>query len=144
MDDIITVLHRHQLELADPVAKQLFKELKPYVATKKFTVFSDYLSNWEGIKSGVELDLSAVEICLRADLQREALVGIKGYTDWAASRIVRTNDYTVPAPSEIQYEAIQESYDVKFKSLERIISYMHAQRELPLLGIIYNGKFNPD
>ena len=143
MTDFIRKIRRKQAELAAPIARQLFRELKPYLANGKFTVFSEYIPHW-GLKESDNVDIKAAEAMVKSDLKREAVLGIEGYTDWVTSRIVNTNDYTIAAPCQIDYNLIGEEYDIAFKSLERIISYMHAQKELPLLGKIKNGRFNPD
>ena len=143
MTDLISKIRREQEALAVPIASQLFRELKPYLANGKLTLFSDYIPSWN-LKEGDTIDIKAAEAMVKSDLRREAVLGIKGYTDWAASRIVNNNDYTIVAPCQIDYKLIGEIYDIAFKSLERIISYMHAKEKLPLLGKIRNGRFNPD
>ncbi len=140
-EDIISKARREQSDLADILSDQLFNELKPYVANGELQGLEGYMVFWD---EGFDYDHDAFEASLESELKRNTLSGITGYTDWLLSRIVRKDDYSVPALDEIDCKAIQEKYDVPPALLQRVIGYVHSQEEMPLLGKISYGRFHPD
>lgn len=96
-------------------------------------------------REGGDYDLMALKYQIFGELRSDANNVVITYTDWLGARIVRQGDYSVPAPNEIDKEAILPKVPyVRDKLLDRVIAFMHSQSELPLLGNVKNGCFEPN
>lgn len=146
VDDLRRNLREQFDALANDIATQLFNEIKPYVANGKYEGLHGYVENVDQLIVNKErIDPEALELIVQSDVQREATVAVIGYTDWLACRIVRHDNYSVPTLEEVDCRAIEDKMYINSSDvLRRVISYIHAQPELPLLGKIEGGYFKPD
>ncbi len=144
MTDFISDLRKEQLTLADKIAETLFKEIKPYIQNGKFQGLQAYIYD-SSFSKPEDFDVEALEEIVLSKLKRDTNELVITYTDWLGARMVRQGNYSVPAHDEINKIAVfQKVLYVKNKALNRVISFMHSQPELPLLGKIENGHFKPD
>lgn len=140
MTDVLSYISSEKVQLGKKYAKQLLKEVRPYVYNGKIAELANY-----GIHDvPTDYDPSALEALVQSELERHAVKAVNGYTDWIATRLVKTGDNTVPAPSEIPYGELMSRYDLNMTVLQKVVTYMHAQRNLPLVGKVSKGKFHPD
>ncbi|MDO8511056.1 MAG: hypothetical protein Q7S55_02720 [Nanoarchaeota archaeon] len=138
-------LRRQQSALAEPIAKTLFHEVKPYLANGKYDALKAYVGWADELHSADGVDESALEALVESEIGRDVLGAVMTYTDLVASRIVLQGDYSVPSPTEIDFPALQRKAGIKNSEIvKRVISHMHAQTKLPLLGKIEAGYFKPD
>ena len=131
-----------QMVLAEELSGQLFDELKHYVDNGKIGDLEDYVRDLHN--ENINYNQETAEVMLKIDLLRGVFASIKGYTDWALCKIVRSIDYSVPSPKEIDFTAIKEKYNAPLETLKRAVNFMHSRESLPLLGKIEEGDFCPD
>lgn len=143
-EDLVSRISRETAEISVKFSKQLFKELVPYVGNGKLSSLESYIPGFVKDCPTDSYEYAAMCAVLESGLEREVLVSVKGYINWVSCRIVRSGDYSVPSPAEIDFKAIREKYDVQPETLRRTASWLHSQKCLPLLGTIKKGRFNPD
>lgn len=141
-------LSKQQSALANDIATQLFNEIKPYITNGKYDALRGYVKdNFVDhlVANQEKIDQEALEAIVQSDLRCEAIGTVAVYTNWLACRIVRQGEYSVPTMKEIDCRAIEDKGGIRNSYVfERVIRYMHAQPELPLLGKIEGGYFQPE
>ncbi len=143
MSDLMRRIRQEQAVLSTTLSHQLCNEFKPYVDSGKLSALEGYVKSVSKDVDG-DFDREAMRLLVESELGSAVLSSVIGYTDFALSQIVRSNNYTVPSPTEISWKAIEEKYDAPPETLKRTVGFMHSRKSLPLLGTIALGKFHPD
>jgi len=143
MSDLIEKIRKEQADLSKKFTGRLVKEFKPYIDTGKLSALEWYVrGSFEDVHG--EFDRKTILSMVESEFGSSILCSVIGYTDFVLSQIVRSNDYSVPSPTEIPWKAIEEKYDAPTETLRRTVGFMHSRKNLPLLGIVTLGKFHPD
>lgn len=146
MADFLSDLSRELVPVACQVAEALFKALttRPGVNVEVVARFSSLAGQ---AASRNDLDPSAYLSMLSADLEHETALAVRGYVDWAACAIIRSDDYSarpLPMPDAIAIAAIA----VKSGANPCVIVFTADRlRELdavPVLGRVDQGRLIPN
>ena len=95
----------------------------------------------QGVSAQIKTTMGEASfVLLLSNVKRNALVSLGGYTDWLASKLVRSKNFekqSLPFISEKECDLISQKYDVSVDFLSSFISRItRPGNRLPLVGYI--------
>ncbi len=140
MADFLSRLSRAQAELGSEIAAALITALDPHMENGE--VMAAFVPCV--VEDG---DEDAIRALYGADLERGATLSVRGYCDWAAVQIVRSNGYAArpfPIPDAVTTAVIAARCGTLPSVLAFVVARLRERDDLPLLGRLDQGCLIPD
>lgn len=144
MVDYILRIHEQQMELAKRIGAAIFYSLPAdleHLVLAANPLLSHFPINDRQLK---ELDLTMCVTVIRLDIVHDTFKAIAGYTDWMASKLIRSGNLepqTLPVLSDDAVDQISVNMIVKAEMIRKVAEYLeHPGTEIWPIGDVLNDR----